>query len=45
MPSLGFPEVWFLGLRILCHRHDWLPVDHLYVAMCSMFVESLLETL
>ena len=24
-------EVWFLGLRILCRRHDWLPIDHLYV--------------
>ena len=32
-----------VGLRILCRRHDWLPVDHLHVAICSMFVESLLE--
>ena len=38
-------EAWFLGLRILCHRNDWLPVEHLYVPTCSMVVESLLEAL
>ena len=36
-------QVWFLGFRILCHRNDWLPLDHPYVLMCSMIVESLFE--
>ena len=30
---------------LLCHRNDWLPIDHLYVPKCSMVVGSLLEAL
>ena len=26
-------QVSFLGFRILCHRNDWLPVDHPCVLM------------
>ena len=36
-------QVWFPGFQILCYRNDWLPVDHPYVPICSMIVESLFE--
>ena len=44
MPS-SCSEAWFLGLRILCHRNDCLPINHLYVPKCSMVVGSLIEAL
>ena len=45
VPSLGFLRSMVPGLLILCHRNDWLPIDHLYMPKCSMVVGSLLEAL
>ena len=38
-------EVWFLGLRSLCHRHDWLPIDHQYLPILHVCRELTCSTM